>query len=160
MKRAIMIVRSLYVEGSHLHSCFAATDKRIEGWRKMQQAKRIATRLGYKLSALVPLLVLFACLNCSAAMPKGFDAKMADAIWKAEGGHKTKWPYGVKSVKVSSVAEARRVTLVSVRNNWNRWERAGKPEPFVRFMARRWCPESADPVGHVNWIKNVGRSMK
>lgn len=54
MRRAISIVRSLYVEGSRLHSCFAATEKRAEGWKKMQQAKRIATRLGYKLNALTP----------------------------------------------------------------------------------------------------------
>lgn len=109
---------------------------------------------------LLAIISATVCLNCSAAMPKGFDAKMADAIYKAEGGNKTKWPYGVKSVKIASVAEARRVTLISVRNNWGRWERAGKPESFVKFMARRWCPESADPVGHVNWIKNVGKTIK
>lgn len=107
---------------------------------------------------IASIITIVACLNCSAAMPKGYDSKLADAIWKAEGGHKTKHPYGVKSVKVSSVAEARRVTLVSVRNNWSRWERAGKPEPFVTFFAKRWCPVGAenDPQGlNKNWIRNV-----
>lgn len=111
-------------------------------------------------TTIATILAVLITTAANAAMPKGYDSKLADAIWKAEGGHKTKWPYGVKSVKVSSVSEARRVTIISVRNNWSRWERAGRPEPFVKFMARRWCPESADPQGHKNWVRNVGRFVK
>ena len=101
------------------------------------------------------LTIILLTATARASMPDGFEERMADAIWKAEGGSKTKWPYGVKSVKVVSVAEARRVTINSVRNNWRRWEKAGKPEPFIKFMARRWCPELSDPVGHRNWVRNM-----
>ena len=53
MKRALTIVRTLYIEGRHLNSCFIDQSVRAEGWRKMQQAKRMAHRLGYKMRALV-----------------------------------------------------------------------------------------------------------
>lgn len=104
------------------------------------------------------LVILFPCL-CYAPPPPGFADKMADAIYRAEGGSKTRWPYGVKSVKVSGEAEARRVTINSVNNNWRRWEQANKPVPFVQFMALRWCPPSADPVGHTNWVRNVTKFL-
>lgn len=161
MKREFRIVRSMHVEGSHLYGCFIDPKVRQIGWKKMQAAKRIARRLGYALQAIVAVLLLCAVqASATPPMPAGFEQRMADAIWIAEGGSKTRWPYGVKSVKVSSVAEARRVTVNSVRNNWVRWHAAGKPEPFVQFMARRWCPPSADPVGHRNWVKNVNYSLK
>ena len=82
-------------------------------------------------------------------------SRLADAIRAAEGGDRAKVPYGVLSVKVSGEAEARRVCLNSIRNSRARWEKAGRPGPWLDFMAVRWCPPSADPVGHRNWLKNV-----
>jgi hypothetical protein len=86
--------------------------------------------------------------------------RLADAIYVAEGGSKTRHPYGVLSVKVRTEAEARHVCLVSITNNLARWERAGRPEPFILFMARRWAPVGAanDPHGlNLNWVRNVTR---
>jgi hypothetical protein len=159
MKRAILIIRAMNAEGRHLSNCFASREKQAEGVRLIYRAKRIAHRLGYKLAALVPVLLLLASLQVNAACPPGFPEKMADVIYKAEGGSKTKWPYGVKSVKVKDAAEARRVTINSVKNNWRRWEKAGKPGGFIPFMAARWCPVAADPVGNKNWTANVTRLM-
>jgi len=93
-------------------------------------------------------------------MPQGYAERMADCVFKIEGGSKTRWPYGVKSVKVSGEAEARRVTINSINNGWKRWEAAGKPEPFTIHFARRWCPPSADPVGFRNWTNNITKMMK
>lgn len=81
--------------------------------------------------------------------------KVANAIYLAEGGAKTRYPYGVLSVKVSGEAEARRVCLNSIRNSRARWEKAGRPGDWLEFMAARWIPAEVDPVGHKNWIKNV-----
>jgi hypothetical protein len=159
MKRAIAIVRALYIEGRHLNTCFACAEKQAEGLKMMSRAKRIANRLGYKLTALVPAILLLAVLQADAACPPGFTEKMADAIYKAEGGSKTKWPYGVKSVKAKNAAEARRITINSVKNNWRRWEQAGKPGEFAPFMAARWCPAAADPTGNKNWTRNVTKFM-
>lgn len=62
--------------------------------------------------------------------------------------------YGVRSLKVTSEAQAKRVAETSVRNAWQRWHQAGKPGKFGDYFAARWCPASADPVGNRNWRRN------
>lgn len=106
-----------------------------------------------KVKSLLFILSISAASSFASECP--YVERMADAIYQAEGGNKTEFPYGVKSIKVSSEKEARRVTINSIRNNWKRWEKAGKPGNFVDFMADRWCPKSADPIGNKNWKKNV-----
>jgi len=81
--------------------------------------------------------------------------KLADAIYRAEGGTRAKVPYGVLSLKVRDAAHARQITLNSIHNNWRRWETAGRPGEFIDFMADRWCPVAADPSGNRNWKRNV-----
>jgi hypothetical protein len=105
------------------------------------------------------LTLILACLafTARADMPAGYDVKLADVIYKIEGGAKTRWPYGVKSVKASN---PRQVTLNSIRNNWRRWEQAGKPGEFVQFMAARWCPVESDPIGNRNWVANARKLMQ
>lgn len=98
------------------------------------------------------ILFLLLATVCSACP---YAEKMADAIYLAEGGAKAKAPYGVLSIKTDSAEQARRITINSIRNNWKRWEKAGRPGEFVDFMADRWCPKSADPIGNRNWKKNV-----
>jgi len=102
---------------------------------------------------LTKYLVLFVVLASNAL---ALDAnRIADAIYRVEGGAKAKAPYGILSVKVANAAEARKVCLTTIRNNHTRWIRAGKPGKFLDFLADRYCPKSADPVGNRNWKKNV-----
>jgi hypothetical protein len=86
--------------------------------------------------------------------------RLADAIHKAEGGKKTKYPYGIMSVKVKDEEEARRVAINTMRNNYQRWLNAdkkweGKPVTYLEFTANKFTPPSADPVGNRNWKYNV-----
>lgn len=81
--------------------------------------------------------------------------RMADAIFRSEGGDKARVPYGVLSVKVKDKADARRICINTIRNNITRWEKAGKPGDYIDFLANRYCPPSADPVGNRNWKRNV-----
>lgn len=88
---------------------------------------------------------------------------VADAIYRAEGGAKTRHPYGVLSVKVGSTAEARQVCLNSIRNSRQRWEKAGRPGDWLEFFQKRWCPVGAsnDPAGlNHNWLRNVRGILK
>jgi len=85
---------------------------------------------------------------------------MTDAIYWVEGGPKAKSPYGILSKKVDSPAHARLLASQSVSNNFNRWQRAGQPGEFTQFMANRYVPYTADPVGHSNWVKNVKFFMR
>ena len=95
----------------------------------------------------------------SAGTPEYFNS-VVDAIYLAEGGSCAKVPYGILSVKVSSKEEARRVCYNTVKNNWRRWEDAGKPGLYTDFLADRYCPKSADPQGNINWKKNIVRILK
>jgi hypothetical protein len=90
-----------------------------------------------------------ACLSDETA------GKIADAIYKVEGGAKAKVPYGILSVKVKDENDARRICLNTIRNNWKRWEKAGSEGKYLDFLANRYCPESADPVGNSRWKKNI-----
>lgn len=84
--------------------------------------------------------------------------QVADAVYRAEGGAKTRYPYGVLSVKVNGEAEARRVCLNSIRNSRQRWYKAGCPGDWLAYFAKRWCPVGAsnDPTGlNSNWLRNV-----
>lgn len=89
-----------------------------------------------------------------------FADEMLSAVFYAEGGSATRYPYGVKSIKPRDAHHAREITRRSIDLNYGRWVRAGRPggntpDAFVRFMAARWCPVTSDPQGHANWVRNV-----
>lgn len=86
--------------------------------------------------------------------------RIADAIYRIEGGPKARVPYGILSVRVSGEAEARKVCLNTIRNNHRRWLKAGRPGDYLDFLADRYCPPSADPVGNRNWKKNIRQILK
>lgn len=90
-----------------------------------------------------------------AKLPRHEADRIVDAIYRVEGGAKAKVPYGILSVRVSSVADARRIAYNTVQNNHDRWLKAGKPGQFLHYLADRYCPPSADPKGNRNWKKNV-----
>lgn len=75
--------------------------------------------------------------------------RLADAIYKAEGGKKAKVPYGILSVRVSGEKEAREVCIRTINNNWKRWNGKGN---FIDFLSLRYCPVGE---GNRNWRKNV-----
>lgn len=85
--------------------------------------------------------------------------KICQAIYRAEGGAKTKHPYGVLSVRVSGVEEARKVCLTTIKNNYIRWQNAGSKGEFLVFLANVYAPTknaTNDPTGlNNNWLKNV-----
>lgn len=86
----------------------------------------------------------------------GVDAeRMADAIYKAEGGRKARVPYGILSLKVRDAAHARQVCIRTILNNERRWIAAGRPGEYIDFLADRYCPPSVDPVGNRNWKRNI-----
>lgn len=83
------------------------------------------------------------------------------AIYRAEGGEKTKHPYGiiVGSRRFSTV-EAKRWCENTVRNNYRRWQGSSETEDFITFLGNRYCPPSVDRVGNKNWIVNVNKLIK
>lgn len=101
-------------------------------------------------------LFLAAMLAAAAANAAELDAgRLADAIYRAEGGPAARRPYGILSVKTRDAAHARQICLNTISNNHARWVQAGRPGSYIDFLADRYCPPSADPAGNRNWKKNV-----
>ena len=83
--------------------------------------------------------------------------RLVNSIYKAEGGDKTKYPYGIKSVKCDSKKECRRVCRNTIVNNVKRWEKAkkkGDKRDYLTFLWHRYCPPKAHKLNN-NWLKNV-----
>ena len=88
------------------------------------------------------------------------DDQIANAIYKLEGGARAKAPYGILSMKVSSSAMARKICMTTIRNSRARWLKAGRPGDELDFLADRYCPPSADPVGNRRWKINIHKMTK
>lgn len=80
--------------------------------------------------------------------------RLADAIYRTEGGAKAKVPYGILSMKVRSKQHARKICLNTIQNTYRRWVESGKKGDFVDYLADRYCPPS-DSEGNRNWKRNI-----
>lgn len=84
--------------------------------------------------------------------------KIVDAIYVAEGGSKTKHPFGVLSVKCNGYTACRKICTNTVNNNKKRFAKQTKYKDFIAFLGSKYCPVGAnnDPRGlNKNWVKNV-----
>jgi hypothetical protein len=98
--------------------------------------------------------------------------RIADAIFRAEGGVRTTHPYGVKLV----TDHPRHVCINTINHAWRDFEgdtrnkerfareAFDRPElpgivslPFIQFLGKRYCPPSVDGRGYRNWTNNVWR---
>ena len=113
------------------------------------------------------LLIFGMCVI--AAAEEYSDEEICNAIWYAEGGEKTKYPYGIKSVKCEGENECRKICFNTVRNNRERFKIyrlaifrkngiSSRPKDYIRFLASRYCPPSEYQCE--NWEKNVRYILK
>ena len=112
-----------------------------------------------KLLLIITAIVLF----CGCAGAEDWSAysndQIVEAIYKAEGGSKATWLYGIKSVPYDSPEEARRICFNSVRNGRARWIKAGKPDDLIVFIGKRYCPPTVHSLNK-NWVRNVKAILK
>ncbi len=81
---------------------------------------------------------------------------IVNSIYKIEGGSNTKWPFGIKSINTNGNKEkSRAICTNTVKNNYIRWQNAGKTNEFLLFLCNVYCPASVDPKGNSNWFKNI-----
>ena len=83
---------------------------------------------------------------------------IADAIYVAEGGKKTRYPYGI-SVKKSGIqtadeADARKICLNTIGHALNDWKSQGSKGDFIDFLSLKYCHEN-----HKHWAKMVKSIM-
>lgn len=87
------------------------------------------------------------------------NEKIADAIYLAEGGENTRYPYGIVSIDTKGdVDYARKICINTIRNNKLRFKKQSKYCDYIEFLGSRYAPIGAenDPKGlNKNWVKNV-----
>lgn len=81
--------------------------------------------------------------------------ELADAIYIAEGGSKTKHPYGILARYRHT--DARTACLNTIRHNIRSWLCTDQREPFLAYLGRHYAPVgcSNDNGSNKYWIKNV-----
>jgi len=102
-------------------------------------------------SAVVGAFIL-SCM-CAGARAEVNVEKLADAIYKAEGGSKTSHPYGI--LKKYKTTTPRQACINTINHALRDWDGRGD---FIIFLGNRYCPVGAenDPTGlNKNWIGNV-----
>lgn len=81
--------------------------------------------------------------------------ELVDAIYRAEGGARAKKPFGI-SVPCEGYTACRKICTNTVKNNYKRWVRAGRPGKFLDFLGAKYAPVSAHKLNK-NWVHNVER---
>lgn len=142
---------SVQVSGFHGQSFTGA----VSGSLSQRNASR--SRIGVIWRTTLCWVALLRAVGCQPARADDSEyiSNVVSAIYRVEGGDKTKYPYGIKSVKLSGKDEARRVCENTVRNNLARWRKAGAKGEYLDFLADRYCPPSVDPKGNLNWKNNI-----
>lgn len=101
------------------------------------------------------IFLLCGCGNAEEIKWDSFsDEQIVNAIFKAEGGYRATYLYGIRSIPYKDEAEARQICLNSVRNGRARWLKAGKPCDLIIHIGLRYCPPTAHKLNS-NWVKNV-----
>ena len=82
--------------------------------------------------------------------------KLCQAIYHAEGGAKTRHPYGIMAkYKHTTPLQA---CLNTVKHKYRDWEDSGSEGSYMQFLASKYAPVEAsnDPEGlNKNWLRNV-----
>lgn len=99
------------------------------------------------------------------AMPCHADAEpfypteaIVNAIYHAEGGSKTRFPYGIVSINTHGDKElARRICANTVNKHRKRHARHNCGMDFISCLQKRYCPVGAENDNGTNrfWKKNV-----
>ena len=109
------------------------------------------------MKAVIPILLLSVACSASAQIQA---QRVANAIYRIEGGRLAKVPYGILSIHVQSRVQARRVCLNTIRHTYARWKAAGARGSFWNALADRYCPPSVDPQGNRRWKRNIRAMLR
>ena len=108
---------------------------------------------------LIALLLLSKSAFAEIDYIKVENATIVNAIYWAEGGSNTRYPYGIVSINTNGNASyARKICMNTVRNNKKRFLAQTKFKDYIEFLGSRYAPIGAknDPNNlNKNWVKNV-----
>src|SRR3990167_6591805 len=87
--------------------------------------------------------------------------RLADSVWKAEGGEKASVPYGLiySGWCKQEPGWCRYYASEIVSIKYAQWVRHGRPGEFIDYLGASYCPPSAHPL-NAHWTRNVKRFYK
>lgn len=107
------------------------------------------------------LIIAVCVISRSAHAEEYTDTQIVNAIYKSEGGNNAKYPYGIRSMRCSSIQDCRRVCLNTVRANKRRFRHANPSVGFIAYLGSKYCPtkganlSKAEKEKNQYWLKNV-----
>ena len=114
-----------------------------------------------KLKYILPLALILSSSFAQAKISDEKAAKIANAIFQAEGGTNTAHPYGILTKYKHTTP--RQACLNTIRHQHANWEAAGSHGDFIEFLGAAYCPVGAknDPKNlNKNWVPNVKSFLK
>jgi hypothetical protein len=78
---------------------------------------------------------------------------IADAIYRTEGGSKTRHPYGI--LRKFQDKTPRQACLNTIHHAMMDYHYSHCDRAFIYFLADRYCPPSSDAVGNARWKVNM-----
>jgi hypothetical protein len=131
----------------------------LRGYTKKVQPVIVKDKLPSAVILIASILlcgvILFLCVGTARAEEINID-KLATAIYMAEGGARTRHPYGI--LKKYKTATPRQACINTIKSALRRYDKSDKSVDFIVFLSRTYCPIGAsnDPMGlNKNWVKNV-----
>jgi len=102
--------------------------------------------------------------NISKLSPReiSFCDRVVSKIFFAEGGDKTRNPYGVLGFGQLTKEQARKICRNTVINSYTRWKAQSQEKDFLRFLSLSYCPlsDKRDTKSlNKNWYPNMHRLM-
>ena len=100
------------------------------------------------------LIILFLLVDIKIAKGEEIYSTDAivDAIYLAEGGLKTFYPFGIVSIYCEGYDNCRQICYNTIENTKSRFKMWGykQEKNFLTFLAKRYCPDDWE-----TWLKNV-----
>lgn len=115
-------------------------------------------------NTLFKITIILLTMLSLASVAKGEEYysndAIADAIFIIEGGLKTNYPFGIKSVYCQGYDDCRKVCINTIQNNRVRYSEYGYRQynTYLEFLASRYCPISEN--GCENWLPNLKFYLK
>lgn len=118
---------------------------------------------------IIVILLLLAGNVIGAELSDVQVKKIADAIFKAEGGYNTKYLYGIVSIPIKGntqlarEAYARRICINTIKHKFSDWNALGATGDYIDYLGSKYSPINSknDPQGlNRNWVKNVKSILK
>lgn len=112
------------------------------------------------IGGLISLLLLGPLTNVGSSQQGEVlnEERLATAIYWSEGGDRTNYPYGIKSVSCATKMECKAVCIKTLRHRWSLFKKHENNgiKNFIITLSRSY--DSGDSrVGQAIWIKNVTR---